>query len=291
MKKLFISGLLLFLALSLHGAEQVRVGIDEVTAVTGMAKKDYVLGMNLLMNEFLKKEDIESIVTMYNDPKLLAEDFKSGKINMIASNAINIIDYIPRSSIQSGITGYRYNKNDNQTLLVLTRSQDRRPIEEIIKGVVASDGDKIAELYFSTLMLQHKAVEPADYLTTKNGQQSILKLYFKRADIALVDRGSFLVAVELNPALGRDLKILKSIPLTLGIVTYARKDISPQMHKKIIALAQKINTTPRGKQLMQMFRADKMDESRVEELDCVYALKKQYETLRKNTPKLTQGKK
>jgi len=291
MKKVFIGGLLLFLTLALHGVEQVRVGIDEVTSTTGMSKKDYILGMSLLMNEMLKNEEMETTITMYNDPILLAEDFRSGKINMIASNAINIIDYLPRSSIQSGITGYRYNKSDNQTLLVLTRSQDTRPIEEIIKGVIATDGDKIAELYFSTLMLQYKAVESANYLVTKNSQQSILKLYFKRADIALVDRGSFLVASELNPSINRELKILKSIPLILGTVAYIRKDMSPKLHAKIISMAQKINTSPRGKQLMKMFRADKMDESSVSELDSVYALKKQYETLHKNTPKATQGKK
>ncbi|MDD2368421.1 MAG: hypothetical protein PHQ90_03900 [Sulfuricurvum sp.] len=290
MKPLFMMIALIIFSFSLH-AEQVLVGLDEVAITTGISKKDYTLGMTLLLNEFLKKENIETVVTSYDDPVRLTDDFKSGKVNMIASNAINVIKYLPISSLNSGITGYKYNKTDNQTLLVLTRSDNVRPLNEIIKGVIATDGDKVADLYFRTLMLQNKAAESPNYLMMKNNQQSILKLYFKQADIALVDRGSFLVAAELNPSLNRELKILKSVPLTLGTVCYIRKDMSSPLHAKVILMAKKINMTPRGKQLMQMFHADKMDESSVSELDSVSALMHQYNELIQHKPNPTLGKK
>jgi hypothetical protein len=290
MKPLFMIIALSIFSLSLH-AEQVLVGLDEVSLTTGISRKDYTLGMTLLLNEFLKKENIETVVTSYDDPARLMDDFKSGKINMIASNAINVIKYLPISSLNSGITGYKYNKSDNQTLLLLTRSDNMRPLDELIKGVIATDGDKVADLYFRTLMLQNKAAESPNYLVLKNNQQSILKLYFKQADIALVDRGSFLVASELNPSLNRELKIVKNIPLTLGTVCYTRKDMSPELHATVIAMAKKINITPRGKQLMQMFHAEKMDESSVNELDSVSALMHQYNELIQHKPNPTLGKK
>ncbi|MDP3588290.1 MAG: PhnD/SsuA/transferrin family substrate-binding protein [Sulfuricurvum sp.] len=289
MKKAFIGGLLIFLALSAH-AEKITVGLYDPVLSARMSKKDYVLGMNVFVKELIRSEKIEGETISYDDPIKLADDFESGKINMIACDALTIVDNIPFSYLQSGIMGYKNNKIDNQTLLLISNTEDTRPFHEKLRGSITTNGDTTAELYVKTLMLQNGLSESVNWIVTKNPQQSILKLFFKKADLALVDRGSFMIAAELNPQLKTKLTILKSIPLTVGAVSFMRKGMSPVLHQQVLALGKEMNSTPRGKQLLQLFRGTYMDESSPKELENVYALKKQYETLHKNTLKQTQGK-
>lgn len=289
MKKAFICGLLIFLALSAH-AEKITVGLYDPVLSARMSKKDYVLGMNVFVKELIRSEKIEGETISYDDPIKLADDFESGKINMIACDALTIVDNIPFSYLQSGIMGYKNNKTDNQTLLLISNTEDTRPFPEKLRGSITTNGDTTAELYVKTLMLQNGLSESVNWIVTKNPQQSILKLFFKKADLALVDRGSFMIAAELNPQLKTKLTIVKSIPLTVGAVSFMRKGMSPILHQQVLALGKEMNSTPRGKQLLQLFRGTYMDESSPKELENVYALKKQYETLHKNTLKQTQGK-
>lgn len=289
MKKSFIGGLLIFLALSAH-AEKIMVGLYDPVLSARMSKKDYVLGMNVFVKELIRSEKIEGETISYDDPIKLADDFESGKINMIACDALTIVDNIPFSYLQSGIMGYKNNKIDNQTLLLISNTEDTRPFPEKLRGSITTNGDATAELYVKTLMLQNGLSESVNWIVTKNPQQSILKLFFKKADLALVDRGSFMIAAELNPQLKSKLTIVKSIPLTVGAVSFMRKGMSPVLHQQVLALGKEMNSTPRGKQLLQLFRGTYMDESSPKELENVYALKKQYETLHKNILKQTQGK-
>ncbi|MFZ3052320.1 MAG: PhnD/SsuA/transferrin family substrate-binding protein [Sulfuricurvum sp.] len=289
MKKAFIGGLLILLALSAH-AEKITVGLYDPVLSARMSKKDYVLGMNVFVKELIRSEKIEGETISYDDPIKLADDFESGKINMIACDALTIVDNIPFSYLQNGIMGYKNNKTDNQTLLLISNTEDTRPFPEKLRGSITTNGDTTAELYVKTLMLQNGLSESVNWIVTKNPQQSILKLFFKKADLALVDRGSFMIAAELNPQLKSKLTILKSIPLTVGAVSFMRKGMSPILHQQVLALGKEMNSTPRGKQLLQLFRGTYMDESSPKELENVYALKKQYETLHKNTLKQTQGK-
>lgn len=285
-----ISTFVTLFALSLHG-EKIRVGLYDPVLSARMSKKDYVLGMNVFVKELMRTEKIEGETVSYDDPMKLAEDFESGKINMIACDPLTVVEHIPRSYLQSAIMGYRGNKTDAQTLLLLANTDDNRPLGEKLRGIVAMNGDTTAELYLKTLMLQNALGENPQQIVTKNPQQSILKLFFKKADLALVDRASFLTAIELNPQLKTQLVILKSTPLTIGAVSYTRIGISPSLHQQVLEIGKSMNTTPRGKQLIQLFRGSYMDETSPKELDSVYALKKQYETLRNHPPKLTQGKK
>jgi len=288
--RVILSALVTLFALSLHG-EKITVGLYDPVLSARMSKKDYVLGMNVFVKELIRTEKIEGETVSYDDPIKLSEDFESGKINMIACDPLTVVDYIPQSYLQSAIMGYKGNKTDAQTLLLLANADDSRPLSEKLRGMVATDGDTATELYLKTLMLQNSLGENPQRIVTKNPQQSILKLFFKKADLAFVDRGSFLTAIELNPQLKSQLVILKSTPLTIGAVSFTRKGMSPTLHQRVLEIGKSMNTTPRGKQLIQLFRGSYMDETSPKELDSVYALRKQYETLRKNPPKLTQGKK
>lgn len=288
MRKIIMPVLLLMFSASLY-AEKITAGLYDPVLSSRMSKKDYVIGMNVFIKEIIRNEGIDAETISYDDPIKLAHDFESGKLNMVACDPLTLVENVPLKYLETGIMGYKNNKVDSNTLLLLANANDTRPLSEQLHGTVATDGDRSAELYLKTLMLQNNIVQSPDTMITKNPQQTVLKLFFHKADLALIDRGSFLTAVELNPQLKTQTKILKSIPLTLGSVSYMREGISNDLQQKVLALGKRMNITPRGKQLLALFRGSYMDESKPEELVSVFSLKKEYDTLLKS--KATQGKK
>lgn len=271
-------------------AEKIVVGLDEQAIISTVSKKDYTLGLSVLLNEFLKEQGIEAEVIPYTDSRQLAEDLKNKKIDMVTADSRTIVEYIPYASMQSGITGHRFNKKDVHTIIVLARTGEQRPLEQLLRGKISANGDRVIDLYVRTLMLEnHNSGEPA-YVQTPNAQQSILKLYFKKSDLAAVDMGSFKMACELNPQLARELTILKTIPLSHGAISLIRSDYPKAMHDRVISMVDKINSSTRGKQLLRLFHADKIDESGVDQLESVIALKKRYDALYTKSNQFKKGK-
>lgn len=272
-------------ALSVYGNDLLRVGIYQPLINSTIPKKDYIMGTSILLKAFTEDGGVRTDIIYYDDPKTLGEDFKNAKIDLIASDALSVVKYIPISYLENGVMSFKNSKADAQTLLIVGLRDDKRPFETKLRGSIASDADACSELYLKTLLLENKIPSEANLMATKNPQQSILKLFFEKADLALVDRAAYSVAIELNPQLKAKLSILKSIPLTIGPVSYMRKGISPELRKTVISLGKQVNTTPRGKQLLQLFRASYIDESSTKDLESVYLLYNKYEALTKRQSK------
>ena len=259
-------------------AEPLRVGIFQGLLNSTVPKKDYILGTTVFMKSFTEDSGVDVSIVYYDDPLKLGEDFNTKKLDYIAADALTIVQNIPMTNLEDGVMSYKESKVDSQTLLIVGLSNDGRSINEKFRSLVLSDGDACSELYLKTLLLQQSSTVKPNFIRTKDPQQSLLKLFFEKGDIALVDRAAYNLAVELNPQMKTKLTVLKMIPLTIGPVAYMRKGNS-ELQKKVIGLGKKLNTTPRGKQLLQLFRASYMDDSYTKDLQSIYTLYAQYQNL------------
>lgn len=272
-------------------SEILHVGIYQPTIKSAIPKKDFIIGMTVFLKEFTEKEGVKTNIAYYDDPLKLSKDFDTGKVDFIVAEALFLVQYIPSSHLKNGVMAYKRNKKDSHTLVLLEQKDDSRNLKEKLSGTVATDGDLSTDLYLKTIMLENGIRTNADILLTKSPQQSILKLFFGKADLALVDSASYKTAIELNPQLDQKLSILKSVPLTLGPVSYMNRNLNDETNKKIIQLGKKLNTTDRGKQLLQLFKSSYMDESDVQDLENIYALNAKYNHLLKTVKTSTKGTK
>lgn len=248
-----------------YGTETFRVGVYQPNIRT-TSQKDFILGTTVMMKEITDKEGIKTVIRYYEDPLRMRSDFSDGKLDYISADALTIIRFIPEAELIDGIMSYKNNKNDAQTLVLLERSDDTRPFEEKLRGNIASDGDPVSEMFVLSEGMDRIKRSDIHFLPTKNGQQSILKLFFKQADLAITDYSSFTTAAELNPQIKSRLRIVSSTRLTIGPVAYMRKGISPDLRNRIIAVGKQLNLTPRGQQLLKMFRTSNLDDSFVSDL-------------------------
>ena len=287
MKRIII--LLLVFLLNSSATESLNVGFHQNTINKRVPQKDLILGMTYFLKQLGQDEGIDIHVAYYDDPIKLTDDFKSGKINFAAAEPLTFVRHVPSSLLDKGIMGYPKDREALHTLLILSRTNDPRPLREKLRGVIATDGDKQRSMYLQTLMIQEGLGNIPFLLETPSNQQSILKLFFNKADLALVDLSSYNLATELNPQLKRDLSIVKSFPLTMGGVSYARKDLSPNVRAAMVRGSLKLSASTKGKQMLSLFRSETAEECSLDELDSVRKLYERYQYLIENTP--PKGKK
>jgi hypothetical protein len=259
-------------------AEVLYIGMEKSLAGNNTSKKDFTIGMEIFVKEFAQKENIEFEITYYETAQALAEDFRSDKINFVVADALSFIQYFDKEQLIPSIMAYKTNKEDSNNLLLLKRKEDTRTLHQILQGKAIHNGDASINLYLQTLLLE-KSIKNSETFLSKNGKQSILKLFFKKGDYALVDEASYKLALELNPQLQEKLEIMESTPLKLETLTYMNATMSKELHEKIIKSGLSLNETSRGKQLIQMFKATKIDTTSTSELDTLYKLQAKYDAL------------
>jgi ABC-type phosphate/phosphonate transport system substrate-binding protein len=116
----------------------------------------------------------------------------------------------------------------------------------------------------------------------KKANQIILKLFFGQADIICLYQNSYRLAIELNPQIGEKLQIisqLDGIPQGAGLF---HKSVPREFRDRVSTNTLKLGTYARGKQLLQLFKADKVVRSTLSDLTATKRLYSAYKKLRKS---------
>jgi phosphonate transport system substrate-binding protein len=88
--------------------------------------------------------------------------------------------------------------------------------------------------------------------------QVIMPVFFSQTDACLASRSSYETMVELNPQLGRQLHILERSPgFTTGIIA-VRKDFRNPARDAMVEILKEMHTDPKGKQLLTLFRINRL---------------------------------
>lgn len=270
-----------FLSLPSYAMETLKVGLLKSSYNTRIPQKDVQLGMDIFLQEMSRPRGVKVETFYYDEEYALIEDFKSGKINFASASPLTFIKYAPKSMLDVGTTAYKTTKDEASVFILLGKTNDARPLSQKLAGKIATDGNDVNELYLKTLMLENGLNDTPQLLVMPNANQSILKLFFGQCDLTLTDRGTYSVAIEMNPQLKNSLEILKTISLASGSIAFTHKGISPLLRTEVIGFKDVMNSTARGQQLLKMFRSTTMDLCYPKDLENVEVLYERYETLKK----------
>jgi ABC-type phosphate/phosphonate transport system substrate-binding protein len=93
---------------------------------------------------------------------------------------------------------------------------------------------------------------------SSNGSQALMPVFFGKADACLVERNHYETSLELNPQIAQRLHILARSPgFVTGIIS-VRKGVSKTVRDKVVKVLQEMHTDPRGKQIMTLFRINRL---------------------------------
>ena len=88
--------------------------------------------------------------------------------------------------------------------------------------------------------------------------QAVMPVFFRKADACVVSRSSYETMVELNPQFGRQLLVLESSPGFLSGVVAVRKDVHNSKRDAVQKAFQEMNTEQNGRQILMMFRVNRL---------------------------------
>ena len=242
--------------------ESFRVGFY-ARAFPDFSLSDLEITVKLLSEEIGKQVGIQTSVTVFNDLAEMHNAFEHGEINFVVASSLNLANAFENSHFSDGFRLVTAN-DFNDTLVVMTRKDagldNFRSLAA--KRLTLVENDPIAHLYIDTLALSNfKKHYYESFKVIKNEtkyMQIILKLFFGQTDVICVYQNAYAVAGELNPQILDKLQIvsqINGIPQGLG---FFHNKTSLLFREKVIAELLKLDTHARGRELLQLFKADKV---------------------------------
>lgn len=203
-------------------------------------------------------------VRFYDDMAQMRAAFDRGEINAVSASGMNLARHFQIAELASG---YSVAMPGGWNLLLMAGKTS--PVRSLadLKGqriAVVQDEDLLTT-YLETLCMQRHQLRCAqvfaDIQYLPNSHQALLRLYFGKADLALVYRYGHELARDLNPQLdARVGRIVSELPLEGGVFfSFFSSAVNPAYRDRLLPLVPTLHTYPRGRQLLDMLKMDHLE--------------------------------
>lgn len=277
-------GVLILLTLpSLAFAQEVvRMGFN-VKITRDLNRSDVQTALGLWAEELSKAYAVPTETEFYDDTASMRRDFDLGKINFVIAASMDFARHFKLNELAEGFRGEVIN---DHTLLLLahkeTRIADARGLAG--KRIALLEGDELSEVYLETVCLRHYQ-RPCKQVfsgieTVANSNQLMMKLFFRKVDLVLSKRNGFETARELNPQIGLTTQEITRFPLKSSYYGLWNRKISPEFRQHSLKQVPAMHKAVRGRQVLDVFKVDRLVLVSEQELQPVYDLLADYEALR-----------
>lgn len=223
------------------------------------------------------------------------ENIKASSLNDVALVCLNSIDFVgyKKKLNLEGIFLPLINGNIFSQYILLTKNniKDINDLKSAKIGIESKIDYSIANMWIDILLDKNKLPLANKFFSEIKGfdkeSQAILSVFFGQLDACVVTKNSYNIMVELNPQVGKRLKILDSSENLILTVTAFPKAFKNKEHRKsIVEAAKDLNSYSGGKQLLTLMNTDQVVTYREEYLDNIIKLVEDY----KNIVKKKSGK-
>jgi ABC-type phosphate/phosphonate transport system substrate-binding protein len=172
---------------------------------------------------------------------------------------------------------------------VLLARQDIKSVADLAGkrvAVFSASGQRDLSYLWLEVLLMEAGIQPdSDRMpslrtVTKRSQAAML-VFFKQMDAAVEMRSAFETAVEMNPQLGRDLKVVARSPGLLPGVVCLNRSIPPGVRQRYMERAVRLHELPQFRQTFVLMRITRLLAWDPLYLDTTRALVARREALRK----------
>lgn len=231
--------------------------------------EDAKAALTLLLKEMINswgRTDVTTNPKTYESIEKIKKDINLNRLDIIALTTSEY--FILRNQTElNPLLAYKANDITEEKILLVTRTDSKINSIKDLKGKKVSifsylnDELNIATLWYKTIILKINENYKKDYApflsVVDKSSRAISDVFFNKTDAAVVSEGEFNLSNELNPQIGKQLKIIDSSkPLLYGVICYTDR---LQTHKnigldEIIDNFCSMHKTKIGKHFLQIFR-------------------------------------
>lgn len=280
MFKLFRILVVVSFLFSISCGEVVRIGFDRM-AMAGATKKDVEIATGLLMEKVLVGIDIETDIKYYEDLNKMSQDMDNGHLEYISIPPLKLIKYFNLNNIEKAFGEGTSDKKALNLILLVRKDLNVNSWKGLkSKTILLDTNNLLHKLYLDYSLLVadiHTTVEPIHSWRYK---RSILKLFFNKADAAVVTQRSYDLAIELNPQIAKKISILEVTDLSDIQLGFFRKNMKKSLKIKMIEAVKRFHTGVISRQVLDIYQTEKLVETDMSVLQPIQELQKKYEKLK-----------
>lgn len=232
--------------------------------IRDLPRKDVEISLRFWIEELSRSLNVAyKPVRFYDSMADMKRDMANGTVNFMIASSMDVVEHFSLDELADGFAGYK--SEPDHLLLVVRRDAGIQTAADLVgKRLALAENDQLATIYLETLIMQGTG-KPDAQLTAplfleKRSSKLAHRLFFGQADAALIYRNGYASALAMNPQIGQRLKVLEDYSLKIrsphiGLFSAL---VRPEHREVIAQAAMKLNTTARGRQVLQIYLADSM---------------------------------
>lgn len=275
--------LLLILLLGTSVAGTIRFGYD-VAQFARMNKDDVEMTLRIWLEEIAGDDRLDIKIRPYDDAQSLAEDFKAGKLDLVSTSALDYVRSFDLALLEDGLTPGA-SLSDALRLIVVTRKDAAiKTWDELSEArIMTLAGSDIAKVYMETEMMRRGLPTDQTWIESNSYRQSLLRLFFGKADAAIVAQRAYDLAIEMNPQFSKKTQVFAISPLRDIVASFFRKGLDARQRQRILEVGERLQDNPRGRQLLVIFQSKSLKRISVDDLAPIEKAYDTYLRLRSNS--------
>ena len=212
--------------------------------------------------------DVDLIAHKYDSDEALAADAKDGVLHYAVTDVWSFLEEDLASHVEPRFLSARAGREPPDEYLLLVRGDAPCKNVQDLRGrhllLLESVDCLYSLLWIRTLTLENVGETEADFFgkteVHSNPMDVLLPVFFGQSDACVATRSCFGTMCELNPQLGRSLRsIAVSEPLAGGLVCLSRQGWKSARHRgDMIESLETLHETPHGRQLLTLFKTDRL---------------------------------
>lgn len=229
-------------------------------------------------------------VDIFEDFDALENALNAGKIDVAGFLPLEYLRIKNKSSLGAGLVGAKENGGVYETYVLLARRQSGTTDLKQFRGkqMVVSVGNQgnLPTVWLNTLLLKNGLPEADTFFSQVKMLDEVFgairQVLMGQAAMCILTQESFDTVVELNPQLKGDLRVVATSPEFCRGFALFRDGFDEQVQVILQETLLALHTDPKGAQIMNFFRVEKLLAFEQDYLNSVIALMDSYETLKKN---------
>ena len=283
---LLLAGLQVSPALAATPQEPLKLGFY-LPAIRDANLADLKVSLGIWVTEIGKPLGLIVTTATYADIAAMRQALDRAEMNFFTGPGMELAEVFTPEEIRSGYARRNKGVDEGIVLLVSNTSGIKHFADLRNKRLSRLSNDRLSDTFLEVQCMKASGMACRDFLQVKEEKrdiQSVYNVFFGRADAALVSLATLRTANELNPQVGQRLHVLldwKAKALMFGMMTQHTQDSYRNLVLNSVAEVMK---TPRGRQILELFKTDYLEPVDAEALRPYWALLREYNDLRKARP-------
>jgi len=264
-----------------HAETQFKMGYAMKT-LYDVDMKDAHTAFTMWSKEVGAKTGYTVSLTMFDCFEELMDAFKKGEIDfaIVKSTDLSLVDKgeIDREHL---VTNVRSGKKGHVYMFMVHKDSPLDHIEAMKgKKLTVVKSDSLGRIFLDTLLLKKGLSESDAFFHSIEEKvkvsQVLLSVFFKQSDACLIPDVTYKTMVELNPQIKQRLRTIAKSDNLLAGVGFFRKNFSENRKDEVFKRIVTLHTTPRGKQILLLFKSEAFAKVADNELLSLKKLKDDY---------------